>query len=90
MDWKRILENDLLPVVVAEDEEFTCHDIIMSKMQATCISVHTISNLFLRGKGAHVIRGLSPRDRSPPLSPAVCPWVEQLDLFKPQFFSFAK
>lgn len=48
MDWKRILENDRLPVIMAQDEGFTRRDFIMSKMQAACVRVHTIGNLFVR------------------------------------------
>lgn len=51
MDWKRILENDQLPVTM--DEEFTCRDFTVSKMQAACVGLHTISKLFLRDGNSH-------------------------------------
>lgn len=63
------LENDLLLGTMAQDEAFTCREFVVSNMQAACVYVHAISDLFLGGRITH---SRSPTVRIPVLSPRRC------------------
>ena len=75
MDWKKILENDLLPVVTAKNEESTCHNIIVNRCKLPEFTSTPSLTSFSRVGELTVIRGLSPEVRTvvrpPYLSPVV-------------------
>lgn len=78
MDWEGILENDLLPATMAQDEAFICRDFIVSTMQASRVRVRMVSNLFLRVWELTAISGPGPlwSESLFRLLGAVYPWIE--------------
>lgn len=85
MDWKKILENDLLPVVTAKNEESTCHNIIVNRCKLPEFMSTPSLTSFSRAGELTVIRGLSPEVRTPPLSPAVVLGLNSLTSFRFRF-----